>query len=138
MALLHDYRALFVVAGLPHADDSSVCLDLVDIASLDPDVLHLRHGLLHDNGLLHYDGLGHYRRLRHDYGRLRHDDRRPRQRGTDDCPSDETADKARPEVAAAATPIAVVVDVHGRRPGVPMAVRARERACGESRRDGEN
>jgi len=145
MALLHDYRALFVVPGLPHADDCSVCLDLVDIASLNPDVLHLRHGLLHydrlllyDDRLLHDYGLGHHRRLRHDYGRLGHDDRRSRHRGADDCPSDDTANKARPEVASAAAPVAMVVDMHRHRPRTPMAVRARERACGESRRDGEN
>ena len=147
MALLHDYRALFVVPGLPNADDGPVCLDLVDIASFDPDVLHLRHGLLlHDDGLLHDyrlllhdDWLGHHRRLRHYDGRLGHDDSGLRQRSSDDCPADDTADEARPEVATAAAPVAmVVVYVHGRRPRMPMAVRARERACGESRSDGEN
>ena len=133
MALLHDYRALFVVTGLPHADNRAVRLHLVDIAALDPDVLHLRHRLLHYDRLLNYDGLGYHRRLRHYDGRLR-------QRGADDGPADDTADKARPEVAPAASPVAmvVVVDVHGRRPRTPMAVRARKRACRESRRNGEN
>ena len=51
------------MAGLPYADYGAICLDLIHVSSLDPDVLHNR--LLYDYRLLLYhDGLLHYNRSR--------------------------------------------------------------------------
>lgn len=92
-----------VVARLPDAYYRAVRLDLVDVATLDPDALLRSH---HDRS-----GRDDYR-LRRDDDRLLDDYRRRcrwrRRRGCSDCivdhAADHTADNARPEIATAMTP----------------------------------
>ena len=102
------------MAGLPDAQHRAVGLDPVDVASLDPDVLHLVDGLdddrllhddgrgLDDHGLLHDDGRG----LHDDRGRRGHDRTRA-QRVVEETADERAADHARGE-AAAVVVVAVV------------------------------
>ena len=104
--LLDDDRALLVMTGLPDADDRAVSLNLVDVATFDPDVLDSLHRL-GDNGLSHYRS-GYDRRSHH--GRRRHHHRFG-DRSPDDA-ADHSADEARPEVATTAPPEAAMMMVH--------------------------
>ena len=113
LQLLHDNRSLLVMARLPNAHDRAVRLDLVNIAALNPNILHLRDR--RDDGRLDDDGSRDDRRRRH-HGRRCDDDRSRRRRGDDDrCrtrgdhrAADESTDETRPEVPPAASPEAVV------------------------------
>ena len=98
---------------LPDANDGSVALNLVDVAALDPYVLHRRDRRNHgwsrrnDGRRRHDGGRG------HDGGRC-HDNRRRSHRIVDRA-TYHAADEARPEVTSAATPETVVVMVVKRR-----------------------
>ena len=121
---------------LPDADSRTVRLDLIDVPSLDPDILRLLDRLLNnyglsDNRLLDDNGLLNKRWRRHDRSGGLHNDGlrivRASQRSTYHATND-TADEARPEVAATAPPIAAVMvvasmpTVMNRRRAVPPAM----------------
>ena len=116
--LLNEDCLLLVMSGLPDAHGRAVRLHLVDIPSLNPDVLRLLDRLLHDHGLLlNHDRLLDDRRSRYDgrsglnnygVGVIRTHQSRPHDA------TDHPANEARPEVPAAASPVtamAVVVMV---------------------------
>ena len=102
--LLDEDCALFVMAGLPDANGRAVCLNLIDILSLDPDILRLLNGLLNNHRLLlNNNRLLNDRRRRHDR-RRRLDDHGFRAVGTNQCRTDHSADhstdESRPEMTA--------------------------------------
>ena len=106
------------MSRLPDAHGRSVRLNLIDIASFNPDRLTLDDGLLDDRRLLNNDRLGDYggllnhNRLGHDCRRGLNHDRlgviRTRQ-SRPDYAANHPADESRPEVAPAAPPVAAVI-----------------------------
>ena len=112
-----DLRSL-VMPWLPDAHGRSVRLNLIDVASFNPNRLTLHNGLLNDRRLLNndwlsdYGGLPNHNRLGHDCRRGLNHDRlgviRTRQRRPDHT-ADNSADESRPEVASARSPIPAVV-----------------------------
>lgn len=106
---LDHYRALFVVAWLPHAHDRAVGLDLVDVSAFDPDGLRLRNrnGLDDRRRRSHDRRRGHDCRRRH-YRRRGYHHRRRSQRIVDKA-AHNSADETGPEATTAATPAAMVM-----------------------------
>ena len=90
------------MSGLPDADGRAVRLNLVNVATFNPNRLTLHNGLLNDHRLLHD------RRGGLDDNSLRVTRTRP-------CvinhASDHSADESRPEVASTRSPIAAVTMV---------------------------
>ena len=106
---------------LPNADSRAIRLDLINVPTLNPDVLRLLDRLLYDYGLLNYNGLLNYRGRCHDcrgrlhnngFGIVRSRNSRPH------YAANHTADESRPEVAAAASPVAAVVVMVATMPAV--------------------
>ena len=104
---------------LPDADGRAIFLNLIDVSSLNPDILRLLDGLLYnyglgDNRLLNHNGLLHDRWGRHDRWRRLNHNRfrvvRTSQRRSYHTAND-SADEARPEVTTSAPPIAAVMVV---------------------------
>ena len=102
---------------LPDTDGRAIRLDLINVPTLNPDVLRLLDGLLYDYGLgdnrlLNDNGLLNDSRCRYDCrGGLYNDSLgivRASQRRTDDTP-DHSADETRPEMASATAPVAAVM-----------------------------
>ena len=108
---------LLVMSRLPDAHGRSVRLNLIDVASFNPDRLTLHNGLLDNRRLLNNDRLGdnggllNHNRLGHDCRRGLNHDRlgviRTRQRRPDNA-ANHPADESRPEVASARPPIPAV------------------------------
>ena len=112
--LLHKDSPLLVVPWLPNADNHPVCLNLVDVATLDPHALDSRHRGRHDRRSYNWcsnNWRSHHSRRRHNHGR--------RRTGVIYGASHDPADEARPEVASATAPATMMVVVE-RRPE-PMA-----------------
>ena len=116
LLLLYEDLPRFVVPGLPHADNSAVGLNLVDVSTWNPDLL---------------------RRI----DRRRHDGSRSHDRGRDDARADDRvsqdaannpSDEPGPEMTPAMTPAAVMMVVHWR--GHRTVVHHRRRAVVHHRR----
>ena len=136
--IFYHISALLVVSGLPDANGRPVRLNLVNVASLDPDLLRLldddRRGLLDNDRrrLLDDDRLRHYGRLLNNDRRARIDDR------SGERTADYSADESRPEVAAAASPVSAMAVMVVDRPRTPAVMRspvpaACERSAGHHR-----
>jgi len=103
-SLLHEDLPRLVVAGLPHANDRAVGLNLVDVSTWNPDLLRRIDRRRHDGCRSHDRSSDNRRR---DYARA---DDRVRQNATDD-----SSDEPRPEIAPSSSPSTVVMVVHDRR-----------------------
>ena len=135
-----DDLRLLVMSRLPDTHGRSVRLNLIDVASFNPDRLTLHNGnsrsvsvdsrrplndrrLLNNDRLSDYGGLLNHNRLSHDCRRGLNHDRlgviRTRQRRPDNA-ANHPANKSRPEVATAAPPATAVIVMVAAMPTVVM------------------
>ena len=70
---MDDHGLLLVMPRLPNTNSRAIRLDLIDVPPLNPNILRLLDGLLHDYGLLNNDGvLNNCRRCHDSRGGLHH------------------------------------------------------------------
>ena len=104
--------ASFVVAWLPDSDNRAVGLDLVNVATFDPDTRRSHNGCRNDRGRCRDHCRRSYDRWRRHNRRSGDNHRRWRYGIVENAPHDSSNDsayKAWPEVAPAATPVGMMM-----------------------------